>query len=90
MSASTTKRGLGPEKEASLQAIEFETRIDQNGRIFLPKEFQHAYGQSVRLLVLLPEQVDRPPKRRPGSAKDILKIVSEDDEHLDDFKMYMP
>lgn len=74
-----------------MQAIEFETRIDENGRISLSKEFQYAYGKSARLLVLLPEQVKPPQKqRRPGSAKGILKILSEDDEHLDDFKAYMP
>lgn len=74
-----------------MQAIEFETRIDKNGRISLPKEFQYAYGKPARLLVLLPEQVEPPQKRRrPGSAKGILKILSEDDEHLDDFKAYMP
>ena len=28
--------------------------------------------------------------RVPGSAKGILTIVSEDDEHLNDFKDYMP
>lgn len=74
-----------------MQALEFETRIDKNGRIFLPEEFQHAYGKSVRLLVLLPEQAELSQKRRqPGSAKGILKILFEDDEHLDDFIAYMP
>jgi len=78
-------------KEVSMQAIEFETRIDQNGRIYLPEEFHHAYGKFARLVVLLPEQTDSPKKRRqPGSAKGILKVLSEDDEHLDDFKEYMP
>ena len=28
--------------------------------------------------------------RKPGSAKGILTIVSEDDEHLSDFREYMP
>jgi len=70
-----------------MQAIEFETWIDKNGHIFLPEEFHHVYGKSARLLVLLSEQVQTPKKRRrPGSAKGILKIVSEDDEHLRDFK----
>jgi len=79
------------QKEKLMQALEFETWIDQNGRIFLPEEFQYAYGKSARLLVLLPEQAEASPKRRqPGSAKGILKILFEDDEHLDDFKAYMP
>jgi hypothetical protein len=74
-----------------MQAIELETQIDKNGHIFLPEKFRHAYGKSARLLVLLPEQVGPPRKqRRPGSAKGILKVLSEDDEHLDDFKAYMP
>jgi DNA-binding transcriptional regulator/RsmH inhibitor MraZ len=74
-----------------MQALEFETKIDKKGRIFLPEEFQHAYGKSARLLVLLPEYGESLPKRRqPGSAKGILTVLSEDDEHLDDFKAYMP
>ena len=73
-----------------MQAIEFETQIDKNGRIFVPKEFQYAYGQLARLLVLLPEHAElKMKRRRPGSAKGILKILSEDNEHLDDFKAYM-
>ena len=74
-----------------MQAIEFEAWIDKNGHIFLPEKFQYAYGKAARLLVLLPEQTEpRKRRRRPGSAKEILKILSEDDEHLDDFKAYMP
>ena len=39
----------------------------------------------------LPEPVELPKKRRqPGSAKGILAILSEDEEHLDDFREYMP
>jgi hypothetical protein len=73
-----------------MQAIEFETQIDQNGRISLPKEFQFAYGRSARLLVLLPTEKQPPKKQRqPGSAKGILRILSEDDEHLNDFAPYM-
>ncbi|WP_423226702.1 hypothetical protein [Candidatus Amarolinea aalborgensis] len=73
-----------------MQAIEFETRIDKNGRIYLPEAFQYAYGKIARLVVLLPDQTESLQKRRyPGSAKGILKVLSEDDEHLDDFKEYM-
>ena len=73
-----------------MQAIEFETHIDKNGLISLPRKFQHIYGKSARLLVLLTEEPDPAAKsRRPGSAKGILKILSEDDEHFDDFKAYM-
>jgi hypothetical protein len=74
-----------------MQAIEFETRIDKNGHIYLPEEFQHAYGKLARLVILLPEPAELLKKRRqPGSAKGILQVLSEDDEHLDDFREYMP
>ncbi|MBI3919999.1 MAG: hypothetical protein HY318_01175 [Armatimonadetes bacterium] len=74
-----------------MQAIEFETRIDKNGHIHLPEAYQHAYGRSARLVVLLPEQAEPPKERRqPGSAKGILMVLSEDDEHLNDFREYMP
>ena len=74
-----------------MKAIEFEATIDKKGYIYLPDEFQYAYGKSARLLVLLPEKSkSMPKKRKPGSAKGILRVVSEDDEHLSDFKDYMP
>ena len=74
-----------------MQAIEVETWIDKNGHIYLSEKFQHAFGKSARVLVLLPEPTELPKKRRrPGSAKGILTILSEDDEHLDDFQAYMP
>ena len=74
-----------------MQAIEFETRIDKKGHIHLPEEFQYTYGRSVRLVVLFPE-LEEPTKkgRQPGSAKGILQVLSEDDDHLNDFKEYMP
>ena len=38
--------------------------------------------------------IGQPPRsvvsRQPGSCKGMLTIVSEDDEHLNDFKEYMP
>ncbi len=74
-----------------MQALELEAHIDEDGRIFLPREFQHIYGKSARLLLLLPESSPLPRKRRqPGSAKGILQILIEDDEHLHDFEEYMP
>lgn len=73
-----------------MQAIEVETWIDKNGHIYLPEKFQSAFGKSARVLVLLPEPAESPKKRRqPGSAKGILTILSEDDEHLNDFEAYM-
>jgi hypothetical protein len=73
-----------------MQTIELEIRIDKNGHIYLPEEFQQTYGKLARLIVPLSEQAEPPQKRRqPGSAKGILKVLSEDDEHLDDFREYM-
>jgi prevent-host-death family protein len=37
--------------------------------------------------------VEEPPKRKPrkaGSAKGILAVIQDDDEHLKDFEEYMP
>jgi len=44
--------------------------------------------QPVAKLVSQPKAARQP--RRPGSAKGILVIHSEDDEHLQDFAEYMP
>ena len=64
-----------------MQAIEFETRIDETGHIHVPEEFHNAYGKRVRLVVLLQDQVEPLKKRRqPGSAKGLLTLLSEDDE----------
>ena len=74
-----------------MKAIEFETMIDKNGHVYLPETFQHAYGKFARLVVILPEEnTPRKKRRRPGSAKGILRVLSEDNAHLDDFKEYMP
>ena len=74
-----------------MQAIEFEARIDSSGHIHLPEEFHYAYGKLARLVVLLPEPAQPVGKRRqPGSAKGILELLHEDDEHLGDFREYMP
>lgn len=34
-------------KEKTMQAIEFETRIDKDGHLYVPKEFQHTYGKNL-------------------------------------------
>jgi antitoxin (DNA-binding transcriptional repressor) of toxin-antitoxin stability system len=44
--------------------------------------------QPVAKLVSQPKITRQP--RRPGSAKGLLTIVTEDEEHLEDFKEYMP
>lgn len=74
-----------------METIKFETVIDSQGAIHLPEEFRRAYGQHARLVVLLQAQeLTRKKGRQPGSARGILKVLSEDDEHLNDFKKYMP
>ena len=45
-------------------------------------------NQPVAKLVGQQQPVRKP--RRPGSAKGKLVILAEDDEHLEDFKEYMP
>ncbi len=58
-------------QEETMQAIEFETVIDQDGRIYLPKEFRHAYGKFARLVVLFPEQAKTVSKgRQPEAPKE--------------------
>lgn len=65
--------------EGTMQAIEFETLIDKDGYIYMPKEFQHAYGKIVRLVVLLPEQENRASERRQaGGAERRHQVLSED------------
>jgi antitoxin (DNA-binding transcriptional repressor) of toxin-antitoxin stability system len=39
---------------------------------------------------LVRQEVEQPMIRRPGSAKGKLRIVAEDEEHLADFRDYMP
>jgi antitoxin (DNA-binding transcriptional repressor) of toxin-antitoxin stability system len=39
---------------------------------------------------LVRQEVEQPMIRRPGSAKGKLRIVADDDEHLADFRDYMP
>lgn len=74
-----------------MQAMEFETTIDATGNIRVPKEFHDAYGKRVRLVVLIDERIgSSKTRRRPGSAKGKLTILSDDDEHLMDFQDYMP
>lgn len=77
-------------KERHVKAIEFEARIEEDGSIHVPEEYQDSYGKIARLVVLLNEnQVSQGKVRQPGSAKGILTIVSDDDDHLDDFRDYM-
>lgn len=69
-----------------MRAIEFETRIDENGQVTLPARYRKAYGKRARMVILLPDETESVTKRRrPSSAKGKLTILSEDNEHLKDF-----
>ena len=46
-------------------------------------------GETPVARVTTVEQATERPKRRLGSAKGILRIISEDDDHLADFAEYM-
>lgn len=73
-----------------MKAIEFETRIDENGSIHVPEEFQATYGKQAHLVVQITEESESSQRgRQPGSAKGILRVISEDDDHLDDFPEYL-
>ncbi len=73
-----------------MQTIKINTLIDQKGCIQLPKEYHYTYGQKAKLILQLFNENDfQSSKRMPGSAKGILKINKEDDEHLNDFHEYM-
>jgi hypothetical protein len=74
-----------------MKAIELEMTISKDGTIHLPDDYQTIYGQKARFVILLSEQAEYPKKKRqPGSAKGMLHVLAEDDEHLDDFREYMP
>jgi len=78
-------------KEEPVQAIEFETLIDENGHITLPLKYRKAYGKRARIVVLLQDETEPISRQRhPGSAKGKLTVLSEDEEHLQDFEEYMP
>jgi DNA-binding transcriptional regulator/RsmH inhibitor MraZ len=70
-----------------MQTIEFETQIDENGHIYLPQQYKNIYGKKARFVVLIKEPSQ--PLRKAGSARGILQVISEDDEHLNDFKDYL-
>ncbi len=73
-----------------MQTIKINTQIDQKGCIQLPKEYHYTYGQKAKLVLQLFNEHDfQSSKRMPGSAKGVLKINMEDDEHLNDFHEYM-
>lgn len=74
-----------------MKAIELEMTISKDGTIHIPDDYKTIYGQRARFVILLAEQTNAATKtRQPGSAKGMLQVVIEDEEHLDDFREYMP
>jgi len=72
-------------------AIELVMTISEDGTIRLPDNYQTIYGQTARFVILLPEATESPSKkRRPGTAKGMLRVAVEDEAHLDGFGEYMP
>ncbi len=47
-------------------------------------------NRSVARIIADPNPKSGPPYRRGGACKGMLTVISEDDEHLADFKDYMP
>lgn len=82
-----------------MKAIELETIINQNGTLQIPSDYQHYYGKSAKIIVLLPDiekeiAVDPMPfkinkQRVFGSSKGLIKMTEDFDAPLEDFKDYM-
>lgn len=70
-------------EEAQATLPEIISKLGPGEEVVITKD-----DQPVAKLVSQPKAVRQP--RRPGSAKGMLTIVTEDEEHLEDFKEYMP
>jgi antitoxin (DNA-binding transcriptional repressor) of toxin-antitoxin stability system len=70
-------------EEAQAKLLELIDRLQPGEEVIITRD-----KQPVAKLVGQPLPVHKP--RRPGSAKGKLVILAEDDEHLEDFKDYMP
>ncbi len=71
--------------------------IDEAGTRLREVIEQLGPGQEVRITdggrpvaLLMRERPARKSPRQPGSAAGLITIVAEDDDHLDDFRDYMP
>jgi len=53
-----------------VQAIEFETTVDQKGNLHLPEKHHDVYGKHVRLMVLWPQTAA---EFLPGKTMDPMK-----------------
>lgn len=70
-------------EEAQAKLLELIDQLRPGEEVIITRD-----KQPVAKLVGQPLPVRKP--RRPGSAKGKLIILAEDDEHLKDFKDYMP
>jgi prevent-host-death family protein len=70
-------------EEAQAQLAELIARLVPGEEIIITK------GEQPVAKLIGQQAVGRQP-RRPGSARGKLIILTEDDEHLEDFKDYMP
>lgn len=62
--------------------------VVQNG-VVVPDD-PAALADGTRVRITAPDPSAPRPHRRPGSAKGLLTIVAEDDEHLADFTQVVP
>jgi antitoxin (DNA-binding transcriptional repressor) of toxin-antitoxin stability system len=72
-------------KEAADRLEELISKLSPGDEIRLT-----AHNQPVARIIAEPTLKPGPPFRRGGACKGILTVISEDDEHLADFKDYMP
>ncbi len=76
-----------------LQAIEFPTILTDNQHIDIPSDLQSQLtaNQSIRVIVLVKDEVEEAPKkkRQLGTLAGKISIPDDFDEPLDDLKEYM-
>jgi antitoxin (DNA-binding transcriptional repressor) of toxin-antitoxin stability system len=70
-------------EEAQATLRELINKLGPGEEVVITKD-----DQPVAKLVSQPKVTRQP--RQPGSARGILTVVTEDEEHLEDFKEYMP
>jgi antitoxin (DNA-binding transcriptional repressor) of toxin-antitoxin stability system len=74
-----------PIKEAASRLEELVSRLLPGDEIRLT-----AQDRSVARIIAEPAPKSGPPYRRGGACKGMLTVISEDEDHLAEFKGYMP
>ncbi|ETX02904.1 type II toxin-antitoxin system Phd/YefM family antitoxin [Candidatus Entotheonella palauensis] len=74
--------GTVPLEEAQAKLAEIIEKLTPGEELIITQN-----DQPVAKLIAQPRSMRKP--RQPGSAKDKLLIISDDEEHLDDFGEYM-